>query len=96
MTRTEFTPGPWHLVRPAGVRSATAAICKVFFFRPKKDAECQANARLITAAPDLYEELVEAVNIIRVFHGELGWEIYEQKSPEMQRIKAALAKVETE
>jgi hypothetical protein len=40
---------------------------------------------------DLLEVLCLAVETIRLFHGEAGWEIYEAKSPEMQRINAAMA-----
>ncbi len=54
-----------------------------------------ANVCLISAAPDLLDELEEAVDIIRFFHGQAGWAEY-QSSPEMQRIKAAIAKARGE
>jgi hypothetical protein len=40
---------------------------------------------------DLLEVLHLAVEAIHVFHGDAGWDIYEAKSPEMQRINAAMA-----
>ena len=56
--------------------------------------EARANAHLIAAAPELYEALMEAKEIIRIMHGDLAWGIYDQHSPEMKRINNALAKAE--
>lgn len=53
----------------------------------------EANARLIAAAPALYEALALAKKEIRALHDRLfpeGWIIYETYSPEMKQINAAL------
>jgi hypothetical protein len=39
---------------------------------------------------ELKEALKEAVEIIKIFHGEPAWEIYYNCSPEMKRIRAIL------
>ncbi len=58
-------------------------------------AECEANARLIAAAPDLLAALEEAITLIEFFHGAPGWPEY-QSSPEMKRIRAASARARGE
>jgi hypothetical protein len=67
------------------------------------DIEAQANARLIAAAPSLYEALQKAKETICAFNGiglpgalaNDAWEAY-QHSPEMKVINAALALVKGE
>lgn len=59
---------------------------------PKEMAE--ANAHLIAASPDLLDALKEAKEIIRCWHGEVAWDIYDKASPEMKRINAAIQKAE--
>ena len=57
---------------------------------PARDLEALAhemadeNARLRAA-------VAEAIATIKVWHGPVGWDIYYYKSPEMIRIRAALA-----
>ena len=46
------------------------------------------------AAGEMYEALKEAVTIIKIWHGDMGWEIYNRASPEMKRINAVLAKAD--
>lgn len=50
----------------------------------------EADAALLTASPQLFAAVIEAVNIIRTWHGEAGWPIYLAEAPEMQRLMAAL------
>jgi hypothetical protein len=38
----------------------------------------------------LRKALTEAVELIEYYHGEAGWEIYRDKSPEMKRIREAI------
>jgi len=53
-----------------------------------------ASDPLIAAAPELLEALKETVEAVKIFHGPAAWDIYESKSPEMQRWKATIAKAE--
>ena len=82
---SEFTPGPWHTVNNSrGVRSATRSICTLTpTTRLENVATVQANARLIAAAPELYEALCEALEIIRSVNAPPAW-----------KIQAAIDKVE--
>lgn len=48
-------------------------------------------ARACNAHDALAEALRNAVAIIKMWHGEPGWDIYAGHSPEMQQINAALA-----
>ncbi len=54
MSETKHTPGPWHTAGDQGVqiRSQRDQIAKVWTMRGN---EWKANARLIAAAPDLWE-----------------------------------------
>jgi hypothetical protein len=62
---SDFTPGPWRAVQDAaheGNKRIYArpyeAVAKVYALEPKRDdAKAEANARLIAAAPELYEAL---------------------------------------
>lgn len=44
-----------------------------------------------TGAPDLLVVLKKAKEVIRIWHGEVAWEIYNKRSPEMKIINAAIA-----
>lgn len=65
MSAPQFTPGPWHVILDAfhvgNKRVASfhpSAIAKVYGDEPKDDdPKSTANARLIAAAPELYEAL---------------------------------------
>jgi hypothetical protein len=50
----KFTPGPWRVVNGDQIRSAIHQIARAWMMR---GGEGKANARLIAAAPDLYEAL---------------------------------------
>ena len=93
---TAFTPGPW---ATGGDLSKTQ--CTVFARRGATtrriakcdpsvymtEAECQANARLIAAAPDLYAALKEAIQ----------WSPYKgesEETPFLRRARAAIRAVE--
>jgi len=49
-------------------------------------------AKLEEAAPDLLEALIEAKELIEIFHGPDLWDIYNNQSPEMKRINQAIKK----
>lgn len=69
MSELKATPGPWEYVKLSHgsvyIRSlkdgADGYLADVFLSRP---GECKANARLIAAAPDLYESLSSALELL--------------------------------
>ena len=52
---------------------------------------CQANARLIAAAPELLAALEDALGTISALHGGASWALYEAHSPAIQRAMTAIA-----
>jgi hypothetical protein len=59
MTDTKHTPGPWHEGSHRSVESPSGTICEVYSHMGI--AEADANQKLIAAAPDLLDALVDAV-----------------------------------
>jgi hypothetical protein len=88
---SKHTPGPWHVSEEwdgtsikAGHFHVTHTIQSCGFHPDEEDkAVTQANARLIAAAPDLLEMLVEAANFIQPY--SVGQNL-------LERIDAAIAK----
>ena len=95
MSSKPHTPGPWCTDKQDVFTNDRRAICEM---DPAwHDTEQgDADARLIAAAPELLEALEEAKSIIRTWHGEEAWDIYDLASPEMKRINAAIAKARGE
>ncbi|MFZ6655888.1 hypothetical protein [Undibacterium sp. TJN19] len=97
----QHTPGPWHLIKKdlafnimARGQNIYGRICTVSWAWPHKQqvVEQKNNARLIAAAPDLLDALIDASNGLR-------W--YQESFPEasngcdeeaMSKIAAAIAK----
>ncbi len=85
----KHTPGPWHFGEgdrriPAGVGSYTKApLCRMV----GSDADDIANARLISAAPDLYAALVA------VMGGQIGGNV-DTDAERFRLARAAIAKAE--
>lgn len=104
------TPGPWEYNGEIDTRcqrhiegpnNQTVAIAPTFTEITQSgtictatDEEINGNAKLIAAAPELLEELKEARELIRIWHGDDCFDIYDRKSPEMKRINAAISKAE--
>lgn len=59
MTDTKHTPGPWHEGSHRSVESPSGTICEVYSHMGI--AEADANQKLIAAAPELMDALVDAV-----------------------------------
>ena len=92
-TKVQHTPGPWKVVERSRSMHIQAGNFEFLLTCPgcgEEKSVWDANAQLIAAAPNLLAALEEAVGIIEIFHGKPAWEIYRDKSPEMQRISAAL------
>lgn len=95
----KFTPGPWkvgranqHLVMVADGRSVGLEICRAKAFVSEYREQSLANARLIAAAPEMYEALklaeITTNELCAGQHPENAcWEI-------LHAIRAALAKAE--
>jgi hypothetical protein len=96
MSAPAFTPGPWTFNDPwAGFSSITDADGKLIFGIARGDPDetqpvpvCEANARLIAAAPELYEALNALLTYVAGFDRE-GLPVFEQSA-------AALAKARGE
>lgn len=88
-----FTRGPWKrselFTGGIYVTSKDGVIADV---RPIEDGVGEANALLIAAAPELVDALRESIDLIKSWHGPEAWDIYYEHSPEMKRLRAALAK----
>lgn len=95
-SETGFTKGPWdysgtvedHRGNPC-VTDADNLVVAVALDDGKEAEECEANARLISAAPDLYEALKHARDELGQYEMERSGEQYNS-----QRINEALSKAE--
>ena len=90
MAQTQHTPGPWFWkdVKQEGYRYLVGQ-------SPNGIACCdgmpgEANARLIAAAPDLYEALIGILNV----HTGAKWQTVEVKRNSFVKAQEAIAKVE--
>jgi hypothetical protein len=65
MSAPQFTPGPWQWVGDDEIEQAeypfTSVAEVVRIFKDEERAQCNANARLIAAAPRLYSALAALV-----------------------------------
>jgi hypothetical protein len=90
MSETKFTPGPWRANRTS-VRALkrTVADCEFADVSPLRvHPEDMANARLIAAAPDLYEALVAITDQMELV-GDAR-----KDAPFIETARAAIAKAE--
>lgn len=103
MSKTKFTPGPWKIVEdrvPSSleVYGGTIAICECW---RRANAETEmANAHLIAAAPDMFEELKSAAEIFAFYaahHLAKGDKVkYETNISHAERISKILVKARGE
>lgn len=101
MSAPKFTPGPWYA--KAGVSQMVsddttiwsapkpnADLSRWFVFADADDhGDSEATARLISAAPELYEALTELLAVDEDWHGSVNSEM----SAARVKARAALAKV---
>lgn len=81
MSKPAFTPGPWQTDAECGDESvlgpdgAMVADCAIFGMRVNRTEHInRANARLIAAAPDMYEALQATL----LFHSASPWDCEKQ------------------
>lgn len=98
--RTTHTPGPW-AVNPAVARvdafvsNGAVPICQMLWPTAwRTEAETDANARLVAAAPDLLQELKIARRYIAIQRNDLGEVLNDDAVTDLERIDAAIAKAE--
>lgn len=103
MSEIKHTPGPWvasetddfgdiTISTEAGGLAIAAVVNGAFMAMGGKEAEQEANARLIAAAPDLLQSLKSLLAFVRD-HSENG-EVIPPYTIEHERAIAAIAKAE--
>lgn len=108
-SEAQFTPGPWSVVEygdgdSLAVHDALGDWRVCFMATPSKDGDfegIEANARLIAAAPELYEEaeflcarLIDLESDI--LDDEVGRQYYGHVAPSRARLQSILAKARGE
>lgn len=101
------TPGPWRVIvnpvrgvivkGPNGVIIASRPLCKEW----KRNEELYANARLIAAAPEMYEELREMLYYARCVYEQHGGDdeqrgLAPKIKKDIDRVEALLRRVDPE
>lgn len=71
MTEINYTPGPW-VYDPNDrddliVKAGSSKVCEVTDNRAFTLQQCQANAKLIAAAPDLLNAAYLAINALKLY-----------------------------
>jgi hypothetical protein len=88
------TPGPWHVANGVQVRSERDQIAKVWMMR---NGEGNSNARLIAAAPELYEALDGLLRVCSLHFEASGFpSTFHANAGTVDVARAALAKARGE
>lgn len=92
----DFTPGPWVIdVWGLGIFSRLGDCSIVDMADANSDKEKFANARLIAAAPDLYEELLYVLGYLYEAHGIATNAQYKREAMnDIKRIEALLKRID--
>lgn len=94
-TQVKHTPGPWSISYSTGVvmNQGGSHICRMFsrnkYAKPWPSEEGDANARLISSAPELLEYAKELVNAVKDNADET---VLQHISEELEHIECAIAK----
>jgi len=104
MKEAKFTKGPWHVantsLRVVHVTSARGLTAEALIGYAASQGEGEANGRLISAAPEMYEALNESLQFLETLHTEDAYgacslpiaECDCRLSDHYAAVKAALAK----
>ena len=88
MSEPKFTAEPWgvnHLIHVHSLKDGNQ-VCKMTGFERRKRSQMQANAHLIAAAPEMYEELEKVLRLLK------SKPFLDEKSEGIARIENLLAK----
>ncbi len=72
MTAPKFTPGPWVTNGTAIEQAQERNTLVVAYVEDRQNDDHRANARLIAAAPELYESLSDLIRAARAIDGFRG------------------------
>ena len=98
MTERKWTPGPWYVSNMSEIfhgDDCNLADCWSVHADIDED-ECEANAHLIAAAPDMYDALESAEESIATFIGVHGYPTDSGAGEILRQVSAALAKARGE
>jgi hypothetical protein len=87
MKTTNHTPGPWQVSPYGNITSKSLTVAKVEQMPGNYESEKQANAHLISAAPDMLSALQACLDYLL-----LDSMIEEDAAPEIESICKAIAK----
>ena len=97
--KTQHTPGPWHSQRPHGsdipvwgVDEKSRGCVALVNMSAERATEAAANARLIAAAPEMYEALKALHACHRAFSGSDAWTMLDDEA--RAAAEATIAKAE--
>jgi hypothetical protein len=98
--KAKHTPAPWHTggIYPEDVYANRAGHAIARCVNEQYEGECEANARLIAAAPELLEELEKAMYYMTFDKGSayISVEYMKKQNEALKRIKALIAKATEE
>lgn len=98
---SKYTAGPWGLTSDGmTVRSShteandyrSEHVASLDHYRPERESERQASARLIIAAPELLEALEAMTSLCALKYGNLNADVY----AEIEKAKTVIAKARGE
>ena len=88
---SEFTKGKWIIDRDGSAIFSDSEDCYVAELSPaNSDEQVAANARLIAAAPDMYDELYDALQLLK---GKSSWD-GDEFSQQAKSIQELLSRID--
>jgi hypothetical protein len=87
MNTPQHTPAPWQVSPYGNITSKSLTVAKVEQMPGNYESEKQANARLISAAPDMLEALQSCLDYLL-----LDSMMEEDAAPEIEKIRKAISK----
>lgn len=100
MSEKKFTPGPWVICYDGQINGNAGAFVCSFLWNSYKEfndnAHYRADAKLIAAAPDLYDALADVRTAISRLNGDVSREVWYSLSEYMVVADNALAKARGE